>query len=64
MELISSSLLDRIKIVNSLDNKIDELIKNHPNYDQLKIAMISVVNTSNRASALSFLKYALSLEKN
>ena len=49
---------------NLLDNKIDELIKNHPNYNQLKIAMLSVVDTSNRASAISFLKYALSLEKN
>ncbi len=50
--------------MNSLDKKIDELIKFHPNYDQLKIAMNSVVITSNRASAISFLKYALSLEEN
>ncbi len=49
--------------MNALDIKIDSIIKKYPEYEQLKTSMTALVEVTNRASAIKFLKYAESLKE-
>jgi hypothetical protein len=47
--------------MNALDIKIDSMIKNHERYNELQSAVKQLLRVMNRASVISFLKYAESL---
>jgi hypothetical protein len=47
--------------MNALDMKIDSMIKNHERYNELQLAVKQLLRVMSRASVISFLKYAESL---
>ena len=49
--------------MNALDLKIDSMIKNHPQYAEIKVSIDALVKVSHRAGAIKFLKYCDSLAK-
>jgi hypothetical protein len=49
--------------MNALDLKIDSMIKDHPQYTEIKASIDALVKVSHRAGAIKFLKYCDSLVK-
>jgi hypothetical protein len=49
--------------MNALDRKIDSMIKDFDQYDQIKVSIDALVAVSHRAGAIKFLKYAINLTK-
>ena len=48
--------------MNSLDLKIDSMIKDHERYNDLQVAVSEMLKVMTRSHVISFLKYAESLK--
>ena len=49
--------------MNKLDKKIDDMIRQYPEYAELRVAADQLLRVMSRAHVITFLKYADSLKQ-